>query len=284
VIQPSLWDYVKAAFNARPLGMPVPPNWLGLGAVGMLGLINPGIWVIGAGVEIGYLVWLAHNRRFRHVVDARSLDRTNSELTGKVEQQIASLDEFDLIRYRNLELRCRGIIEQQAKAAGENPALSAQSEGLNRLLWIFLRLLCTRASISAIGGDDRKDRIHMEERVRTLEKQIADPAIGEDLRKSLAGQLDIVQQRLRKRQEANDKLAYLKAEIERIEEQVELIREQAMLANDAQSVSERIDQVAATLGGTNDWIREQQHIYGQVEDLITSAPPLLARPRQKVAE
>ena len=28
-----LWTYVKAAFNARPIGMFVPPNWIGLAGV-----------------------------------------------------------------------------------------------------------------------------------------------------------------------------------------------------------------------------------------------------------
>ena len=31
------FDYVGAAFNARPFGMFVPPNWIGLGAFGLLG-------------------------------------------------------------------------------------------------------------------------------------------------------------------------------------------------------------------------------------------------------
>ena len=55
-----------AAFVARPLGMPVPPNFFFLGAMGLLGaFVSPGFWVLGAGLEIAYLAWLANNRRFR---------------------------------------------------------------------------------------------------------------------------------------------------------------------------------------------------------------------------
>ena len=43
--KPGFFDYVTAAFNARPLGMFVAPNWIGLGAFGLLGLLNPGFWV-----------------------------------------------------------------------------------------------------------------------------------------------------------------------------------------------------------------------------------------------
>jgi len=36
------FDYVRAAFNARPFGMFVPPNWIGLGAFALHGAANPG--------------------------------------------------------------------------------------------------------------------------------------------------------------------------------------------------------------------------------------------------
>src|SRR5690606_20451189 len=62
--------YWWAAFNARPFGMPIPPNWFGIAAFAMLGgFVNPGFWLVGAALEIGYLAALAGNRRFRTVVD-----------------------------------------------------------------------------------------------------------------------------------------------------------------------------------------------------------------------
>jgi hypothetical protein len=52
----------------------------------------------------------------------------------------------------------------------------------------------------------------------------------------------------------------------RIQEQVELVREQAVLSADAETISQRIDQVTATLGSTSQWVSDQQKIYGAVED------------------
>ena len=40
--RPSYW---WAAFNAKPLGMPVPPNWFGIAAFGLLGLALVGLLV-----------------------------------------------------------------------------------------------------------------------------------------------------------------------------------------------------------------------------------------------
>ena len=67
-MKPDLWDYIKTAFNARPMGMFIPPNWVGLGVLAFLGTLNPGFWIMGAGLELGYLLLLSTNPRFQRVV------------------------------------------------------------------------------------------------------------------------------------------------------------------------------------------------------------------------
>jgi len=276
----SLGELAKAAFNARPLGMPIPPNWLGLAAFGLLGLINPGLWVVGAGLELGYLAWLIHSPRFRATVIGRAHAGEEREQRERATRLLEQLTASDRDAYRRLEERCRGILAQQSAAEVSPAALASQAEGLNRLLWISLRLFATRAQIQRLGADDGVEQARLRDRAATLERQLAGTEVAEELRKSLEGQLAIVRQRLAKRGEAEAKLDFLDAELDRIAQQVELIREQAMLAGDPQGVSARIDEVTATLGGTSDWIRDQQAVLGQVEDV--AAPPALlgaARPR-----
>ena len=102
----------------------------------------------------------------------------------------------------------------------------------------------------------------------------ADDTLGDELRRSLAGQIEILNQRIQQRGDAERKLAYLDAELERIQQQVELIREQAALSSDPELLSQRIDEITATLGTTGQWIRDQQKVYGAMEDLLTEPPPL----------
>jgi chromosome segregation ATPase len=186
-------------------------------------------------------------------------------------------------RYRALEKRCRAILDQQRTGMMPSGA-EAQGEGLGRLLWLYLRLLLTRQAIdrvvlqSAAPGEEGS---RLEERIRKLESQLAAKSVGEELRRSLTGQIEILKQRLQKRSEARDKLEFLDAELTRLQEQVELIREQAVLATDPQTVSERIDQITATLEGTSQWIREQQQIYGATEDLLAEAPALSVKAAER---
>lgn len=285
-MKPGFWDYIRAAFNARPMGMFIPPNWIGLGAFGLLGFLNPGFWMIGLGCELGYLGWLGTHPRFKQLVDGGRLLGERRRWQERLLDLLRQLPPEDQQRYRALQSRCEGILEQQARGGDISPGVQEQGEGLGRLVWIYLRLLLTRESIRKIireSSATREDTAQLEERIGKLQDQLKQPAVSADLRKSLTGQIEILQQRLEKKKEAGEKLVFLDAELTRIQEQVELLREQAVLAADPEAVSQRIDQIATTLGGTNQWIRDQQKIYGAMEDLLADPPPLVV-PGQKESQ
>jgi hypothetical protein len=275
----TLGDYIRAAFNARPAGMFVPPNWIGLGVFGLLGFLNFGFWIIGFGAELAYLGWLSNHPRFQRVVEGGRLLDEQRQWQSRLFELIRQLPPDDQQRYRALEARCKEILQHQGRTAIVSPELEEQGAGLGRLSWIYLRLLMTRESIRKMIRETSKssdDGAQMQERIDQLKHQLGQPSVSEDLRKSLTGQIEILQQRQQKKKEAGEKLAFLDAELTRIREQVELLREQAVLSTDPQSVSERIDQVTTTLGGTNQWIQDQQKIYGAMEDLLADPPPLVA--------
>ncbi|HKT78780.1 MAG TPA: hypothetical protein VJP86_01075 [Vicinamibacterales bacterium] len=264
-------NYVRAAFNARPWGMFVAPNWIGMAAFGLLGVNDPGFWVIGAGLELGYLALLSTNSRFQRVVDAEAGADHADDWRRKVEALLGGLSDSDKRKYEVLSARCRAILDQQTQSAGVT--VDAQGAGLSRLLWMYLRLLAARQAIEhVIDAADAGEPLAR--RLKELEAQLTQPSLSEELRRSLSGQADILRQRIAQQEEAKGKLAFIHAELVRIQEQVELVREQAALSTDPEGLSQRIDQITATLGGTAQWIREQQQVYGAMEDLLTEPPPL----------
>ena len=161
--------------------------------------------------------------------------------------------------------------------------IEAQADSLGRLSWMFLRLLVARRTIVTVLGEGDNGAA-LEKKVAALERQAGDESLAADLRRSLSGQIEILGQRIEQRDEAQRKLAYIDAELTRIEQQVELIREQAALSTDPEVLSQRIDEIAATLGGTGQWIRDQQQVYGAMEDLLTEPPPLTADARAKESQ
>ena len=282
--KPGLTDYLAAAFNARPFGMFVAPNWVGLAAFGLLGITNPGFWVLGAGLEIGYLLLLATNARFQRTVSSRPLSAARAEWNARIERLMGRLEGNDRARYSALAERCRSIIDLQTHGGSDMPhGIESQADSLGRLSWMFLRLLVARRTINTVLGSGETGTT-LRRRLEKLERESADEAMGADLRRSLSGQIDILRQRVEQHEEAQRKAAYIDAELTRIEEQVELIREQAALSTDPDVLSRRIDEIAATLGGTGQWIKDQQKVYGAMDDLLSEPPPLTTDARAKESQ
>ena len=283
--KPGFLDYLSAAFNARPLGMFVAPNWVGLVAAGLLGTLNPGFWAIGAGLELAYLLTLASNGRFQRFVDAkRSLGEHNQSLARKGDL-LSQLPADDKQRFAEFEERAQSILSLQRQSSATALAgLEEQNAGLNRLSWMYLRLLAARRVIEHVLQDGGVvDRQELEEKRTTLQKQASDQAIDADIRRSLTSQIEILTQRIERREEAERKLGFLDAEIERLEQQVELIREQAALSTDPAQLSQRIDEITASLGTTSQWIRDQQQVFGAMDDLLSDAPPMSTTSRKTSA-
>jgi hypothetical protein len=276
-VRPGLWQYVKAAFN------------------------EPGVWVLGAGLELGYLSLLATNARFQRLVGGAASAGAAQFSGQKVQQSLASLSPNDKERYRLLELGCQSILQLQFHGAADAPGYRMQAEALGRLTWMYLRLLVTRQSIQNVllapaaprPGEPRRNtppplptmapdgesRL-LQGRLADLKARLSDQTLTEDLRRSLTSQADLIQQRLDRRATAANKLAYIDAELTRIEQQVELIREQAVLSTDPESFSQKIDEIGATLSGTGEWIAEQQRVLGAMNDLIEGTPVSGTRQKQ----
>jgi hypothetical protein len=237
--------------------------------------------VLGAGLELGYLLTLATNSRFQRAVSSRPLAAARTDWNERIQRLSSRLGRNDRERFQALSQRCASIIDLQTHGGSETPqGIETQADSLGRLSWMFLRLLVARSTILSVVREGEDEQL-LEQRRAALERQTRDESAPADLRRSLSGQIEILQQRIDQRVEAEHKLAYIDAELARIEEQVELIREQAAMSTDPEILSRRIDEIAATLGGTGQWIRDQQQVYGAMEDLLTEPPPLTIDARAK---
>jgi hypothetical protein len=274
----NFWSYLKAAFNARPFGMFVAPNWLGLAAFGVLGLTNPGFWLVGAGLELTYLLMLATNPRFQRAIASNATADSAEAWKAKLDQMVRRLSDPDQARYVAFVARCRTIMEQFAQQDPSGSGADVQSENLSKLIWVYLRLLLARRAMSRVLKEPTLGETQeLEARLAALKQRLTDASLHEDLRKSLTSQAEILEQRVTQRREGREKLDFLEAEISRIQEQVELLREQAALSTDADGLSSRLDEITGTLGGASQALSDQQKVYGSLDDLLEEPPPAIAR-------
>lgn len=276
------FDYIKAAFSAKPAGMPLSPNWIFVAAASMLGiLLNPGFLLLGAGLELGYLLTLGNNERFRRVVNSRELASEQVNVQAMLSGLIAKLSPDARERFNRLQARCKSVLTlYQAQLSLDTEVVTRHSESLNRFVWIFLQLLRTREDMQTTFRESRnapRFQSLLEDEIADLETRLKRGTPSDELRRSLESKRDILKQRLEIYAEAGNKLHYIDAELERIEQQIELLREQAVVSRDSSAISVKIDTVSSSLGETSEWIKEQQNLFGLMQEGSSSAPQILGQ-------
>jgi len=268
-------SYLAAAFNARPLGMPIPLNWFGLAAFGLLGaLVNPGLWLIGLGLEGMYLWTLSRNQRFRNAIDA---DSGVSNSTTRYEALLASLDSAAQSHQYEIEREAAEIVSLLQRS-GEH---ASQIGDIRQMAWLHLKLLAARASFGEVISVADRERKSLDEQERRCRERLAQTDTDEELRRSLEQQLEVIKSRLDAHRDAKRRRELVDAELARLRQQVSLVREQALLATDENNTAQSLDAVSASLNEANRWLREQRDIFADLDHFTDEPPPadLLASKR-----
>lgn len=276
----SFWDYVRKAFHYRvklPALGGLPANKMGLGLFAVLGLANPGFWFLGAAAEIAFLVLAASSQRFRNVVEGVRLLEAQENWREKVHVAVQRLTPPSQERFRRLLEQCRRTlgISRTLHADGLENLRDIRNQNLNQLLSIFLRLLTAREVIAAnVPG---LDRAQLKAEMEGIQKRLEKTEEGSALRRSLEGTLDIHRRRLENLDRATESLKVIDAELERIEGQVDLIREESAVGGKPEFLSSRLDAVTATMSETSQWIDQHSDFIHSLagddtEDILTSLP------------
>ena len=253
--------YLWQAFNARPWGMPIPPLWFGLAAFALLGyFLSPAFYLLGAGGTLVLSGLIASSGRFRRAVDAVNqppppddkaalrdrLDARSKERQDKLEQQCAELQR----------------VLESANAGGEH------IRGVWQLAELHLRLMGARSSAEAVVAG-RQDEVgeRLTVHLKELRTRLAQPDIDKELRETLEDQAKIAEQRLAIQAEARRRLQVLDAELDRIREQLALIREQALMTSDPAAIRRSVDALSTFLSESGRWLQDQQAIFGELDVL-----------------
>ena len=258
-------DYVRAAWRYRPrvgwLGH-MPVNHMALVVLGLLGAVNPGFWLLGAAGELAYLGFLSSSASFQKLVQGERLLERQVGWDEKVRLVAASLSPDSQGRYRRLLAQCGLILGMSEKAALESLGSlnDMRAGGLNQLLWLFLRLLSSRELI--IANLAQVDRESLAADVTKLRDRLTVTPADTPLARSLQATLDIQSKRLDNLNRARASLDVIDAELERIEQQVRLIREEAAVGGGPEVLSDRLDAVTSTMAETSRWMDQHAELFG----------------------
>jgi hypothetical protein len=259
-------NYFWEAFKARPLGMPVPPNWFGIAAFGLLGaLINPGLWLVGVGLEGLYLWTVGRNQRFRNTVDAAS---GFTDSTTRYEDLLSHLDPGIQARQYEVEREAAELVGLLQPAESH----ASQISDVRQMAWLHLKLLAARASFAEVVEVAERERRKLEEQERSCRDRLGKNP-DDELKRSLEQQLEVIASRHAAHAEAKRRLEIVDAELGRLRQQISLVREQTLLATDENTIANSLDALSASLNEANRWLKDQRELFAGIENFTDEPPP-----------
>jgi hypothetical protein len=263
----TFWDYVKAAFHSRVevsrLGH-LPLNKLFLGGMAILGFANPGFWLLGIGLEAGFLLLLAGNDRFQKVIQAGRMEQSTQTWTERQKRLLTALDQEAQRRYRRLLESGAAVLRSTENLPDEGVGEDLRAGSLNQLNWMFLKLLASRSRIREILAQTSKENLERE--IAALMGKMAQEDSASPVVRSMQGTLDIQKRRLDNLLQAESTLKVIDAELDRIEKHVTLLQEESQVSSDPTQLSDRLDGVMESLQGTSKWMAENNELFGSLEE------------------
>jgi hypothetical protein len=243
--------YLHAAFWAR---LPVP----GLGqlpinaacctAAVALGLLaHPGFALVGLGLETAWLAALVSSRRFRAVVDAPRLAGRQDDASAARAALVAALSPSERTRLARLEERALRAVELLRAGGAEIWELDGRRQALDRLLWPFLKLLTAAGHLHR--QDAETDLAALQRQEVALSEALADPALPPAARDSKMATRALVQRRLANAARRSAVLAEIAADLDRIEQHIDLAVEEAALPGGRSALALEVQLASHDLAG-----------------------------------
>jgi chemotaxis protein histidine kinase CheA len=245
-----------------------------------------------AAAEVVYLAGLTTVPKFQSAIDAQA-HKEAKQLEAPVDtsagrdrilEVLKSLTEDRRNRFLRLRARCVEMSRIANAVRGETGDPSGASRtlrmpALDRLLWVFLRLLLAEQAVLRFLATAEEPAI-----VRTLDElkakrkkradSVAEASHADDrILRSLDDSITTAEARKENLAKARQNAEYIAAELDRLENKIQAVTELAVGHSDPDEMSSRIDAISEGISQTEQTIQSLQQITG-VSDTET-APSIL---------
>jgi hypothetical protein len=276
--------YLKAAFRSR---WNLLALFGGVGAAVISGSPDVVLPLVLA-AEAGYLALVGTNAKFQNYIDTQEHMESRTTRTERSDQVLKHIlrslprpliDRYTRLRENCLDLqRIAADLKQTGNVADPVPFESMQVESLDRLLWLYLRLLFTYNALGQFLGTTSRERIEqdakrIQTRLGTLDPQDTSPH-AQKVRRALEDNLTTSQDRMRNYDRARANFEFVELEIDRLENKIKSLAEVAVNRQEPDYVSSQVDQVATSMLETEKTMNDLQ-VFTGLEDLQDQIPILL---------
>ena len=268
-----LKDYLKEAFFFR-WNMLLFLGGLAGAAIGPLPDVT--LPLVFAG-ELAYMAALTSLPRFRAAIDAKvhAAQGTTPAVTTTAPSLVVMLAglpgelrrRFEQLHARCVEMRHLAVGVRGASGSDAGSAEEIRTPGLDRLLWLFLRLLMSKNALDRFLTTMDSEEINT--RLDQLRKDVAaaQQAGDERIVRSLQDSIAMAELRLDNYERAKKNAQFVTIELDRIEGKIQALAEMAVNRQDPDLLSSQVDSAAESMRQTEKAVSELQHLTGLADEL-----------------
>jgi hypothetical protein len=246
--------------------------------------------------ETAYLGFVGTHPKFQTFIDVKAAQARRGEHSesteGALRRILRELPEEARERYEQLRKRCLELrdiakdLKEPGSAANTSPLDSMRVQGLDRMLWIYLRLLYTQHSLARFLDKTNVDLIYkdierLENRLRDLEGKEDRPQT-QKLRRTLDDNLATCRMRLENYQKGRDNYEFVELEIDRLANKIKSLAEMAVAPHEPDFVATTVDEMAGSLMEAEKAMSELDFATGL--GAMETEPPELLEPTREVQE
>jgi hypothetical protein len=281
-----LMDYLKEAFLFRW-------NLLfflgGLAGAAIAPLPDVTFPLVFAG-ELAYLAALTSLPRFRAAIDAKThaAQGTRPAATTTAPSLVVMLaglpgdsrKRFEKLHARCVEMRSLAVGVRGASSREAGSAEEIRTPGLDRLLWLFLRLLMSKNALDRFLQTMSSEEVTA--RLEQLRKDLtgAQEAKDERIARSLQDSIAMAELRLDNYERAKKNAQFVTIELDRMEGKIQALAEMAVNRQDPDMLSSQVDSAAESMRQTEKAVSELQQLTGLADELQDPPPIMDADLRQ----
>jgi len=247
---------------------------------------EPTVWYAVGGAELAYLAFAATSPAFRMSEDIqdraaeRKIEARAAEQT--LQRMLRELPQTEMTRFRQLRQRCLDLEKlAQPLSSGTDSGTGAltqfQADGLDELLWIYLKLLYSQHALDKFTASTKPELIAGDVRrykERLAEEFDAADDVAQKQRGAWTESLRASEERLANAERAVEQRRLAQVELERLETQIRALSEQTIARHDRESLAKQAELVTESLRSTEASLNEFRAITGLDED---KTPPALLK-------
>jgi hypothetical protein len=242
-----------------------------------------------AAAELTYLAGVVSIPKFRSAIDAKAHEENRQQPTltkggtpsaRTLADIVISLPAEKRYRFEKLHSRClemRDIAHgvRGGTEAGQSAGEEIRTPALDRLLWVFLRLLLSETALERFL--ETTDEAEIGKQLEILRGNLAEAKSGEPaderIIRSLQDSVAVNEMRLDNYRKAEKNEQFVAIELDRIEGKIQALTEMSVSRQDPDFLSSQVDSVAESMKQTEKAISELQHITGLADEL--EEPPAI---------